>query len=360
MSDKLFEPVELGAIHLKNRVVMAPLTRSRAGDGDVTHDLHVEYYAQRAGAGLIIAEATQISPEGKGYIATPGIYSPAQIAGWKKVTEAVHSKGGKIVLQIWHVGRISHVNLQPNGQAPVSASAIRAEAMSHDGTDYVPASTPRALETSEMPRLVEEYRQAAVNAKEAGFDGIEIHAANGYLIEQFLRSGTNKRDDAYGGPVDNRLRLLREVMDAVLTVWDANRVGVRISPFSPGNGIGPDAESVELYEQVIDALEPLGLAYLHAIEGATGGGRDWPEGAMQALRKRFSGPYIANNGYDRDLAIRAVDSGEADAVAFGRPYISNPDLAERLAKNAPLNPPATENVYGGGAKGYTDYPKLAG
>lgn len=359
MTDKLFEPVQLGAISLKNRIVMAPLTRSRAEVGDTPHALNAEYYAQRAGAGLIIAEASQISPEGKGYIATPGIYSEAQIAGWKAVTDAVHAKGGKIVLQLWHVGRISHVNLQPDGNDPVSASAIQADAKSHDGSGFVQASKPRALDISEMPRVVEDYRRAAANAKAAGFDGVEVHAANGYLIEQFLRQSSNQRDDAYGGSIENRLRLLNEVMAAVLTEWEASRVGVRISPFAPGNGVGPDAESEVLYEKVVDALNPLGLAYLHVIEGATGGPRDWPKGGIDAVRARFTGAYMGNNGYDRATAIDAVDQGKVDVVAFGRLYISNPDLAERLAKDAPLNPLPTENLYGGGAEGYVDYPKLA-
>lgn len=358
MTDKLFQPVTLGALSLKNRIVMAPLTRSRARpDGDVPVALNAEYYAQRAGAGLIIAEATQISPEGKGYAWTPGIYSDEQIAGWKTVTDAVHAKGGKIVLQLWHVGRISHTSLQPNGQAPVSASNVQADAKTYDGENFFQTSIPRPLEVAEIPRLIEEYRQAAVNAKKAGFDGVEVHAANGYLIEQFLRTGTNKRDDAYGGSVENRLRLLNEVMAAVLTVWDADMVGVRLSPFSPGNGIGEDGESEALYEQVVDALNPLGLAYVHVIEGATGGPRDWPKGAMGKLRAQITAPYMGNNGYDRASAVAAANDG-VDAVAFGRLYISNPDLAERLEKDAPLNPLPTENIYGGGAEGYTDYPKL--
>lgn len=359
-SPKLFTPIKAGAIDLRNRIVMAPLTRNRArAEDDAPYDIHVDYYAQRAGAGLIVTEASQISPEGKGYAWTPGIYSPAQVAGWKAVTDAVHAKGGRIVLQMWHVGRISHTVLQPDGQAPVAPSAIGAKAKTFDGESFVETSEPRALELSEIPRVIEDYRKAARNALEAGFDGVEIHAANGYLIDQFLRDGANRRTDAYGGSIENRTRFMREVVAAVTEVWGADRVGIRLSPFSNANNIS-DSDPMPLFEHAVDILNGFGLAYLHMVEGQTGGPRELAEGqSIEALRARFDGVYMANNGYSRDLAIETVESGKADLVAFGRPYIANPDLAERLEKNAPLNEPDSATFYGGGREGYTDYPFLA-
>lgn len=356
---KLFSPIKVGNLDLANRVVMAPLTRNRARPMDDTpYALHAEYYAQRAGAGLIITEASQISPEGKGYAWTPGIYSDAQVAGWKKVTDAVHAKGGKIVIQLWHVGRISHTSLQPNGQPPVAPSAIAADSKTFDGTQFVATSVPRALELAEIPRVIEDYRKATQNARAAGFDGVEIHAANGYLIDQFLRDGANKRTDAYGGSVENRARLLVEVTEAVVGAWDAGHVGIRLSPFANANGL-TDSDPMAVFGHAVDEISRIGLAYLHMVEGNTGGSRDLAEGqSIDALRARFNGVYMANNGYDRQMAIDAVESGRVDLVAFGRPYIANPDLAERLRMGAPLNALEPTTLYGGGAKGYTDYPAL--
>jgi N-ethylmaleimide reductase len=359
MTDLLFTPASLGDIAVKNRIVMAPLTRNRArAEDDTPYDIHAEYYAQRAGAGLIITEGTQISPEGKGYAWTPGIYSAAQVAGWKVVTEAVHAKGGKVAAQIWHVGRISHTSLQPGGTAPVAPSAIGAASKTFDGTGFVETSVPRALDLAELPRVIEDYRQAARNADAAGFDGVEIHAANGYLIDQFLRDTSNTRTDAYGGSVANRVRFLAEVVTAVTEILGPGRVGVRLSPFSNANNVGIDSNTMATFGAAIDVLNAAGIAFLHMVE-QTGGPRDWPEGAVEALRDRFNGAYIANNGYTRETAIAAVASGKVDLVAFGKLYISNPDLAERLALDAPLNPMPTDGLYGGGHKGYTDYPTLA-
>lgn len=360
MTEALFTPFTLGDISVRNRIVMAPLTRNRARpEDDTPYALHAEYYAQRAGAGLIITEGTQISPEGKGYAWTPGIYSDAQVAGWKAVTEAVHAKGGRIAAQLWHVGRVSHTSLQEGGAAPVAPSAIGAASKTFDGTAFVQTSVPRALELDEIPRIVEDYRRAARNADAAGFDGVEIHAANGYLIDQFLRDTSNTRTDAYGGSVENRVRFLREVVEAVTGVLGAGRVGVRLSPFSNANNVGIDSDTLATFSAAVDVLNGAGVAFLHMVEGQTGGPRDWPAGALEALRDRFKGAYIANNGYTRDTAIAAVASGKVDLVAFGKLYISNPDLAERLALDAPLNPLPTDGLYGGGAKGYTDYPMLA-
>lgn len=356
---KLFTPARVGELELPNRVIMAPLTRNRAlADGDVPHALNAEYYAQRASAGLIITEASQISPEGKGYVWTPGIHSAEQIAGWKRVTDAVHAKGGRIVIQLWHVGRISHTSLQPNGQAPVAPSAIAADAHTFDGNGFVPTSTPRALETDEVAHIVDDYRQAARNAQKAGFDGIEVHAANGYLLDQFLRDGANQRTDVYGGSVTNRTRILKEVLEAITEVWPAGRIGIRFSPFSEFNGIS-DSKPMETFSHAISVANDFGLAYLHLIEGQTGASRDLPEDTnLQALRDLFDGAYMANNGYDRQLAIDAVESGAADLVAFGRPFIANPDLVERLRRNEHLNTPNQQTFYGGGAEGYIDYPTL--
>ncbi len=357
--EKLFTPLKAGAIELPNRVVMAPLTRNRAlPDGDVPHALNAEYYAQRAAYGLLITEASQISPQGKGYAWTPGIYSDAQIAGWRKVTEAVHKAGGRIVIQLWHVGRVSHNVLQPGGVAPVGPSAIAARTKTYDGQGFVATSLPRALDIEEIPGIVADYGRAAARALEAGFDGIEIHAANGYLIDQFLRDGSNQRTDAYGGPIANRARLLREVVEAVTKAIPADRVGIRFSPFSNANDV-TDSDPAATFAYAIEQIAPAGLAYLHMVEGQTGGSRDLPPGCdIQALRRLFKGVYMANNGYDRDLAIAAVAEGRADLIAFGKLAISNPDLVERLEKNAPLNDPDKATFYGGGAAGYTDYPRL--
>jgi len=353
----LFDPVRLGDLQLPNRIVMAPLTRDRATPGtDAPHALNAEYYAQRATAGLLIAEATQISPEGKGYAFTPGIYSDTQVEGWKLVTQAVHAAGGRIALQLWHVGRISHTSLQPGGAAPVAPSAIRAKAKTfiEEPMSFVDTSEPRALDIAEIPRLIEDYRRAAVNAKAAGFDAIELHAANGYLLQQFLCSGTNHRTDAYGGPVDNRVRLIVEVLEALTSVWPAARVGIRLSPWT-GFGDISDSDPTTTFNAAIDAIDRFGLAYLHMIEGDTGAGRA-PDDEIAQYRARFHGPYVANNGYDGALAVARVEAGQADAVAFGRPFIANPDLVERLRTGATLNEGNQKTWYGGGAAGYTDYP----
>lgn len=356
MSDTLFSPVTMGAIEAANRVAMAPLTRNRAdNDTGEVGDMHVDYYRQRAGAGLIITEATQISAEGKGYIRTPGIHTPEQVAAWKKVTDAVHEAGGKIVCQLWHVGRISHVSLQPDGQQPVAPSAVNAGVKTFTENGFEPTSDPRALDIEEMPRIVDEYAQAAKMAIAAGFDGVEVHAANGYLIDQFLKTGSNKRDDAYGGSVENRARLLMEVMEAVTAAIGGDRTGIRLSPFSPANGISDDNPQ-ETFTHVVKGLNRFGLAYLHMVEGATGGSRDLKDGhSIDALRKLFDGIYMANNGYDREMAIKAVASGHADVIAIGRPFIANPDLVKRYRQNAPLNEGDQSTYYGGGREGYTDY-----
>jgi N-ethylmaleimide reductase len=355
MSDTLFSPLRMGALDLPNRIVMAPLTRNRADDatGEVG-PLQAEYYAQRASAGLLITEAAQISPEGKGYVGTPGIHTPAQVAAWRKVTDAVHARGGRIVVQLWHVGRISHVALQPGGQAPVAPSAIAAKAQTFTPAGFEDTSTPRALREDEMGRVVADYVHAAKAAKEAGFDGIELHAANGYLLDQFLKDGPNRREDAYGGPVENRMRLLLEVLDGLATVWEPGRIGLRLSPWSGFNDAS-DSDPDATFGAVVARLNGRGLAYLHLVEGNTGGAR---EGGFDALRAKWTGVYMANNGYDRDLALARVAEGKVDLVAFGRPYIANPDLVERLERNAPLNEGDPATYYGGGAEGYTDYPAL--
>lgn len=354
----LLQGFELGTMQLPNRVVMAPLTRNRAGAGLAPTELAVEYYRQRATAGLIIAEATQIRPDGQGYLNTPGIHSEEQVEVWKAVTDAVHDAGGHIVLQLWHVGRISHVSLQPGGQPPVAPSALRANAQTFVAEGMVDVSEPRALGLSELPQLVDDYRRAAANAVGAGFDAVEVHAANGYLIDQFLRDGANRRTDGYGGSIRNRARLLSEVMAACCDEIGANRVGVRLSPVSPFNDL-VDSDPQPLYEHVVDSLNALSPLYIHVIEGATGGEREVASGFdFAALRRGFDGAYIANNGYDKALAEAALEAGDADLVAFGRPFVANPDLVRRYALDAPLNELNPATLYGGGAEGYTDYPML--
>ncbi len=358
----LFEPVRLGPITLANRIVMAPLTRSRAGEGGVPGPLNAEYYAQRASAGLMIGEATNISAEARGYAFTPGIWSEAQIAGWRLVTDAVHAKGGHIFCQLWHVGRISHPDLQPGGVLPVAPSAIRPEGEAFTETGLKPHVTPRALETDEIPRIVRDYAHAAECARRAGFDGVEIHSANNYLLEQFIRDSTNRRTDRYGGSVENRLRIVLEVTAAVTEIWGGGeRVGIRISPLTPQPGGSPlDSDPMGTYGTLVAALNRFGLAYLHCIEGATQGPRDEPPGfSFQRLRRQFRGLYMANNGYDREMALRARREDLADLICFGRLFIGNPDLVERLRTGAPLVEAPKATWYGGGAKGYTDYPTLA-
>jgi N-ethylmaleimide reductase len=357
MTEKLFTPAHAGAIAAKNRIVMAPLTRNRAdNDTGEVGEMHVDYYRQRATAGIIITEASQISPEGKGYIQTPGIHTPGQVAAWRKVTDAVHAEGGKIVIQLWHVGRISHTSLQPNGAQPVAPSALNAGVKTFTANGFEDTSDPRALRLDEMPRIVADYAHAAEMAKQAGFDGVEVHAANGYLLDQFMKTGCNMREDAYGGSVENRARLLMEVLEAVTHVLGGDRVGIRLSPFSPANGIS-DANPQETFDYVVKGINRFGLAYLHMVEGATGGSRDLAEGqSITDLRALFEGPYMANNGYDRDLALKTVQEGQAEFIAIGRPFIANPDLVDRLARDLPLAQGDQKTFYGGGREGYTDYP----
>ncbi len=355
----LFSPVKLGPITLANRIVMAPLTRSRAGAGDTPRALNAEYYGQRATAGLIISEATQISQQGKGYAYTPGIYTDAQVEGWKLVTSAVHAKGGKMFAQLWHVGRISHESLQPNGGLPVAPSAIRPDGQAFTEEGFKPHPTPRALETDEIPGIVADYAHAAECAKRAGFDGVEIHAANQYLLEQFVRDSSNVRTDRYGGSIENRTRIVLEVAEAVTAVWGGGeRVGIRLSPTSPG--LGPnDSNPWPVYSYLVEQLNRFGLVYAHMIEGTTQGTRDeLPGFSYQKLRGIFKGMYMANNGFTRDMALTARRENLADLICFGRPFIGNPDLVERLRENAPLVDAPKEGWYGGDAKGYTDWPAL--
>lgn len=356
----LFSPFDLRGHILKNRIVMAPLTRNRATHGtDATQQLNAVYYAQRASAGLIISEATQISPTGKGYAWTPGIYSPDQVAGWKLVTDAVHAKGGTIYAQLWHVGRISHPSLQPGGIAPVAPSSITPvgqKTFIENGT-FVEIGQPRALELMEIPHIVEDYRKAAKNALQAGFDGVEIHAANGYLIQQFLSDSTNHRTDQYGGSVGNRLRFALEVVEAITAEIGGHRTGIRLSPVSPANA-DLDSSPSEMYFPLVRELDKFNLAYIHVIEGATQGPREFHGFDFKALRKEFNGPWMVNNNYTREMAIEAISSGYADLIAFGRPYIANPDLVERFKMNIPLNEMDRSTLYGGDEKGYTDYPLM--
>jgi len=358
----LFDPLQLGDIHIANRVVMAPLTRDRAGPGRTSRALNAEYYAQRAdpksGAGLIITEGTQVDALGQGYLDTPGIYSPEQLAGWKLVTDAVHAKGGKIVAQIWHVGRISHTSLLPAGQQPVSSVARPANTKTFTPAGFEPVSAPRALSTEEVGQVVRQFRHAARVAIDAGFDGVEVHGANGYLVEQFLRDSLNDRTDQYGGSIENRARFLVELMTAVCAEIGPGRVGLRLSPVTPANDIGQDRAPQELFEHVVRQLAPLGFAFIEVVEGATGGPRDFAPFDFDALRKLWPNAWIVNNGYDRRSAIDAVASGRADAVSFGKLFISNPDLARRLREDREMAPWDQKTFYGGDAHGYTDYPPL--
>ena len=357
MALDLFSPAKLGSIVLKNRIVMAPLTRNRAGEGGVPQDLNVTYYEQRASAGLIVTEATPISAMGHGYPALPGIYTDAQIAGWKKVTDAVHAKGGKIVIQLWHVGRISHPTLL-NGELPVAPSAIKpaGKAFTYKGlVDYV---EPRALEASELPAIVQDYVHATKSALKAGFDGVEIHAANGYLLDQFLRDGSNTRTDNYGGSFENRARLLLEVTKAVVETAGADKVGIRISPVNPFNDM-KDSNPQALFNYVTEQLNQFNLAYLHAVEGGIHGGGKADAFDFDQMRKLYKGAYMANLSYDKARGNAAIASGHADVIAYGVPFIANPDLVERFKTDATLNEADSKSFYGGTAKGYTDYPFLS-
>jgi N-ethylmaleimide reductase len=362
----LFDTLTLGDLTLKNRIIMAPLTRMRSKQpGNIPHALNAEYYAQRAGAGLIISEATQISQQGQGYPSTPGIHSPEQVEGWKLVTDAVHQQGGKIFLQLWHVGRISHSSHQPNGGLPVAPSAITptGKVLTADWKQ-VAYETPRALETSEIPVIVADYKKAAKNAKEAGFDGVEVHGANGYLLDQFLQDGSNKRTDNYGGSIENRARLLLEVVDATTEVWGKGRVGVRLSPYGTFSDMS-DSNPVALFTYVLEQLSARSIAYVHLIEprATSAGGSDAvvhdAPSTSQIFRKCFKGVFISAGGYDAENAKQAIQTGQVDAVAFGRYFIANPDLPERLRTGAPLNKYNRATFYGGAEKGYTDYPFLS-
>jgi N-ethylmaleimide reductase len=333
------------------------------GSDGVPNDMHATYYAQRASAGLIISEATNISMQGRGYAYTPGIWNDDQVSGWKKVTNAVHAAGGKIVCQLWHVGRFSHTSLQPGGAAPVAPSALRAEGKAFTEHGFLEVSQPRALDTAEIPTVIEQYRHAAKAAKRAGFDGVEVHAANSFLLDQFIRDTTNRRSDRYGGSVENRTRLVREVVQAVCAVWeDSGRVGIRLAPTTRDVGdTCPDSDVMGTYGYLIKCLNAYRLAYLHFVEGHTGGSRVLPNGVdLQVLRKHFDGPYMANNGYDLAMAKAARIQELADVIAFGRPFIANPDLVERFQTGVTLMDAPQDTYYGGGAGGYIDWPTEAG
>jgi len=363
----LFDSVRAGELRLRNRIVMAPLTRNRAPDAIPTA-LMAQYYTQRASAGLLISEATAISQQGQGYFDVPGLYGTEQLDGWKNVTRDVHAAGGTMVVQLWHVGRVSHTELQPDGKAPVAPSAITAKTktvlMRGGVPTFVDTSAPRALRAVELPGIVHDFQAAARNAVEtAGFDGVEIHGANGYLLDQFLKSGSNVRTDDYGGSIENRARLMLEVVRAVSGAVGGGRTGIRLSPVTPAND-AYDADPQPLFEYVVRELATINLAYVHVIEGATGGPRVLPDRpfdyvAMEAAYRRAGGKgaWMVNNGLDKALAERELTEG-ADLFAFGRPYIANPDLVERLRRGGPFNQGDTDTYYGGGAKGYTDYPTL--
>ncbi|MEO8857013.1 MAG: alkene reductase [Burkholderiaceae bacterium] len=366
----LFDPIKAGDIELANRIAMAPLTRNRS-PGAIPTPMAIDYYSQRASAGLIVTEGTAISHQGQGYADVPGIWNAEQVAAWKKVTNAVHAKCGKIVTQLWHVGRVSHDSLQPGGQPPVAPSAIIAKTktylISNGVGSFAETSLPRALQISELAGIVEDYRRAARNAIDAGFDGVELHGANGYLLDQFLRSGTNHRSDRYGGSIENRARFLIEVMTAVANEIGGGRTGLRLSPVTPANGAS-DPNPQPLFDHVMRQLAPLKLAFIHIIEGATGGSRDYQQGDKafdySELRNTYRAAggkalWMVNNGYDRALAEKAVNSGD-DIVAFGKLFIANPDLPARLKQDGPYNEPDKTTFYGGGARGYTDYPALGG
>ncbi len=354
----LFQPLRAGDFALPNRVVMAPLTRNRAHSDGTPNSMAETYYAQRASAGLIISEATQISEMGKGYIDTPGIHSQKHSDAWARIVEAVHAAGGRIALQLWHVGRISHVSLLPGGAHPVSSSAVRADTQTFTHNGFEDCSEPVALGKDDIARTLDDYATAAEFAKKAGFDGVEVHGANGYLLDQFLQDGVNKRDDDYGGSPQNRMRLLSEVLDRVSDVFDPARIGLRLSPLGQANDIS-DSDPETLFGEVIDMLSPRKLAYLHFVEGFVGHDTSAENRAMlKRLRARFDGVYIGNGGYDGRAAAAAIEGGHADAISFGRAFIANPDLPERFRRGAALNEPDQDTFYGGGAKGYTDYPFL--
>jgi len=355
-TDPLFVPITMGSEDLPNRVLMAPLTRNRAQSDGVPKDMAVTYYKQRASAGMILTEATQISAMGKGYLDTPGIYTSEHVAKWREITDAVHAEGGRIWIQLWHVGRISHVSLLPEGRQPVSSTDKAADGQTFTANGFEDCSKPVALTVEGIADTVADYVHAAKMAKEAGFDGIEVHAANGYLLDQFLQDGVNDRTDDYGGSIANRMRFLEEVLDAVKDVWSADRTGVRLSPLGQANDMS-DTDRTGHFETIYRMLAKRKLAYLHVVEsfpGSDGEGRD----KLKALRKHYEGFYIANGGYDAGMARKAIEAGEADAVTFGRPFIANPDLPRRMLIDAKMNEPDSDTFYGGDEHGYTDYPFL--
>ncbi|SFG19530.1 N-ethylmaleimide reductase [Palleronia marisminoris] len=354
----LFSPVRMGGLALPNRVLMAPLTRNRSHADGTPWEAAQTYYAQRASAGMILTEATQISAMGKGYKDTPGIHDASHVAAWKKITDAVHAQGGRIYMQLWHVGRISHNSLLPEGQTPQAPSAVSAQTKTFTENGFEDCSEPHAVTIDEIDALIEDYRVAAQNAKEAGFDGVEIHGANGYLIDQFLQDKTNRRDDEYGGAVENRMRFLRRVIDAVLGVWDRDRVGIRLSPLGQANDIS-DSDPEGLFTQVYKLISGEQLAYLHVVEEFFGSDTTQEQrDILERLRGHFDGFYISNGGFDAASAADVIAKGHADAVAFGRDFIANPDLPERFRQGAALNPQDQDTFYGGDETGYTDYPFL--
>ena len=358
-TENLFSSYQLGDLNLDNRIVLSPMTRSRALEGNVPNPLAAIYYAQRASAGLLITEATQVSPQGIGYIRTPGIHSAAQVAGWRKITDAVHRAGGTVFAQLWHVGRVSHPDFH-GGALPVAPSALPVEGEAFTVSGKVKIVTPRALEARELPAIVDQFRMAAENAKAAGFDGIELHGANGYLLDQFLRDGSNKRSDEYGGSIQNRARFPLEVTEAVTRVWDPLRVGYKLSPHFAGYSMS-DSSPVETFSYLAEQLNRLRIGYLHIGE-AIAGPMAAPARTVRItpmLRHKFSGTIIVNGGYDARSAGAAITRREADLVAFGVPFLANPDLPVRYRQNAPLNAPDQTTFYAGEEKGYIDYPALA-
>jgi N-ethylmaleimide reductase len=359
MTNAFFAPVTVGDLELPNRIVMAPMTRSRSDERGRVPGFAADYYSQRADAGLIVSEATNVSPQAVGYAFTPGIWSQEQVHAWKPVVEAVQRRGGRILLQLWHTGRISHPDLH-HGELPVAPSAVRPEGQAYTAEGMKDHVTPRALDTDEIPEIVEDYRRAAQNAKEAGFDGVEVHSANNYLLEQFLRDSTNHRDDQYGGTVENRLRFPLDVVQAVVEVWGSGRVGIRLSPATTQPGKTPlDSDVMGTYGSYLDRLKALGLAYTHFIEGVTYTTREWPEEIDFAeLHRRSPGAYIANNELSVEDGERLLADGKADLVSFARAYIANPDLVQRIRRGAPLAEAPKRYWYGGDANGYSDWPAM--
>jgi len=354
----LFRPLAMGALELPNRVLMAPLTRNRAHADGTPKDMAATYYRQRASAGLIVSEATQVSAMGKGYIDTPGIYTDAHVEGWKPIVEAVHAAGGRIFCQLWHVGRISHVSLLPDGRRPVSSSAVRADTQTFTANGFEDVSEPVALDADGIARTLDDFATGARCAREAGFDGVEVHSANGYLLDQFLQDGVNKREDEYGGSVENRLRLLGEVLDRACNVWPKDRVGVRLSPLGQANAIS-DNDPEAIFGPAYRMLNDRKLAYLHVVEQFFGSDSSEDDRQLlKRLRALYDGVYIGNGDYDAERAVEAIGESRADAITFGRPFIANPDLPERYRIGADLNEADQDTFYGGGEEGYTDYPFL--